>query len=238
MTARHDNIGGRRLDAWSRRRAAVRAEAEAEARDVSEREAALARAALADKSDAEALAALELPDPDGLAAGDDFAAFMRAAVPEHLRRRALRRLWLSDPMLANLDDLLDYGEDYTLKPGVIETVRSAYKVGRGFLEADEGAPAAASNAATAAAADAGIAPGIEAEAEKAPKVAAFTTVTSDIRTAPEQTAPEAVAGAPERAAAGPRRRMVFDFEGPGYDGPGAETAPTPGLITNPEVDRA
>lgn len=85
-------------------------------------------------SDQEILDQLELPDPDDLKEGDDFAAFMNGAVPDHLRKRALRKLWLSNPALANLDGLVEYGEDYTDAAMVPEVLNTAYKVGRGFLK--------------------------------------------------------------------------------------------------------
>ncbi len=87
-----------------------------------------------DLSDEEILAKLDLPDPDELKEGDDFSGFMKAAVPDHLRKRALRKLWLSNPALANLDGLLEYGEDYTDAAMVPEVLNTAYKVGRGFLK--------------------------------------------------------------------------------------------------------
>ena len=120
-------------DFWSRRKAAVAAEADAE---LQAQEAALRaeeQAALEKKSDDEILKELDLPDPDTLGAGDDFAAFMKQAVPERLRRRALRRLWVSNPVLANLDALVDYGEDYTDAANVIENLQSTYVVGKGML---------------------------------------------------------------------------------------------------------
>ncbi|MEX5727188.1 hypothetical protein Ga0609869_000541 [Rhodovulum iodosum] len=93
-----------------------------------------------ERSDAEILQELGLSDPDSLQPGDDFSAFLREAVPEHLRRRALRRLWRSNPVLANLDGLNDYDTDFTgdsVGPGLLQT---AYKVGRGFV-LDEDVPA-------------------------------------------------------------------------------------------------
>ena len=90
-------------DFWTRRREAVAAEAEAEQAAVAAREAEAVRSENEDKSDAEILAQFGLKDPDTLEAGDDFSAFLQSAVPERLRRRALRRLWLSNPLLANLD---------------------------------------------------------------------------------------------------------------------------------------
>jgi len=121
-----------RGDFWSRRKAQVEAEAEAEAR-ASEAEALAARdAELAEKTDAELLEELQLPDPDTMGPGDDFRAFMTKAVPDRLRRRALRRLWTSNPALANLDGLLDYGEDFTDKAKVLEHMQTAYQVGKGM----------------------------------------------------------------------------------------------------------
>ncbi len=92
------------------------------------------------KTEAEVLEALGLPDPDSLVKGDDFAAFMKAAVPAALRRRALRRLWLTDPVLANLDGLNDYEQDFTDAATVVPNLKTAYRVGKGMLR-DEPEPA-------------------------------------------------------------------------------------------------
>ena len=132
--------GGARLDAWARRKAKV---AEREAAEARAAQKAATEAAMAEKSDAEICAELNLPDPQDLRPGDDFTAFLKKEVPERLRRLALRKLWLSDPLLANVDGLVDYGEDFTLKQGVGEVVATAYRVGKGFARpADEvvGAP--------------------------------------------------------------------------------------------------
>jgi hypothetical protein len=88
--------------------------------------------ALDERSDEEVLAELDLPDPDTLKAGDDFKGFMAKAVPARLRNRALRKLWISDPVLANLDELIDYGEDFSDASNVIEDLKTAYQVGKGF----------------------------------------------------------------------------------------------------------
>ncbi|RKZ05329.1 DUF3306 domain-containing protein [Candidatus Fermentibacteria bacterium] len=114
---------------WSRRKQAVKdealeAEKEAAVEDLPEEP---------EKTEAEILAELNLKDPDDMEAGDDFSEFMNSAVPQRLRNRALRKLWLSNPALANLDELLDYGEDFTNKGGVVEDIVTAYKVGKGFV---------------------------------------------------------------------------------------------------------
>ncbi len=54
----------------------------------------------------------DLPDIDSLDKDSDFTPFMADGVPEELKRLALRKLWVSDPVLANLDGLNDYDEDF------------------------------------------------------------------------------------------------------------------------------
>jgi len=120
-------------DFWSRRKAAVQAEAEAEIIAAEEHAIAAQHAELKEKSDAEILAEFNLPDPDQLQAGDDVSGFMAKAVPDRLRRRALRKLWRLNPVLANVDGLVDYGEDYTDAACVIENIPTAYQVGKGML---------------------------------------------------------------------------------------------------------
>ena len=79
----------------------------------------------------------ELPDIASLDKDSDFSVFLRQGVPEELRRRALRVLWRSDPVLANLDGLNDYDEDFTIVHTVADAVRTAYKVGKGYLEDED-----------------------------------------------------------------------------------------------------
>ncbi|WP_298848735.1 DUF3306 domain-containing protein [uncultured Ruegeria sp.] len=120
-------------DFWSRRKAAVQAEAEAEVLVAEQQVIAAQQAELEEKSDAEILAEFDLPDPDMLQPGDDVSGFMVKAIPDRLRRRALRRLWRLNPVLANVDGLVDYGEDYTDAACVIENIQTAYQVGKGML---------------------------------------------------------------------------------------------------------
>lgn len=118
-------------DFWSRRKAGVQAEAEAE---IVALETEAIAATQEDKTDEELLAELNLPDPDSMQPGDDFSAFMKSAVPDRLRRRALRKLWLTNPVLANVDGLVDYGEDFTDSAMVIENLQTAYQVGKGMTK--------------------------------------------------------------------------------------------------------
>jgi len=119
-------------DFWSRRRAAVEAEEAQEARALKEAEAQALDAELAERSDADLLAELDLPDPDTLGPGDDFKAFLTEAVPARLKTRALRRLWVTNPVLANVDGLIDYGEDFTDAAMAVENIQTAYQVGKGM----------------------------------------------------------------------------------------------------------
>lgn len=75
---------------------------------------------------------LDLPDVDSLTAGSDFTAFMKDGVPAELRRLALRKLWASDPMFNVIDEMVEYGEDYTDAAMVVEGMKSAWEAGRGY----------------------------------------------------------------------------------------------------------
>lgn len=88
------------------------------------------------EEEAELLRRLELPLPESMKAGDDFSIFMKAGVPEFLRKRALRVLWRSNPVLANLDGLNDYDEDFTSPELTRKIIATGYKIGRGFLRED------------------------------------------------------------------------------------------------------
>ena len=120
-------------DFWSRRKAAVAAEEAQDAAEVQERARAETYTELEAKTDEEILEELGLPVPKTLKPGDDFAAFLKDAVPDRIKKVALRKLWTSNPILANVDGLLDYGEDFTdaaVGAGVVETT---YQVGKGML---------------------------------------------------------------------------------------------------------
>lgn len=83
-----------------------------------------------EKGEAESKA---LPDIETLTAESDFSAFMQRGVPSGLRRRALRKLWASDPIYAFQDGLTDYAEDYTDAATVVEGMKTSWKLGQGFL---------------------------------------------------------------------------------------------------------
>lgn len=173
-------------------------------------EVAEAQAALEEKSDDEILADLALPNPDDMQSGDDFSAFLKAAVPERLRRRALRKLWLTNPTLANVDGLVDYGEDFTDSATVVEGMQTAYQVGKGMLKHLEEIARQAEAAAEVVPEhapedieDAEVAPVLAEVEETAPADLAFVETVFD----PEEVAPT------------PRRRMRFEFEQPMMERP-------------------
>ncbi len=188
-------------DFWSRRKAAVQAEAEAERTSSEAQKVAEQQAELEEKSDAEILAAFDLPEPDDLKPGDDISGFMAQAVPDRLRRRALRRLWRLNPVLANVDGLVDYGEDYTDAACVIENIQTAYQVGKGMLAHVEALAA-------------------EDDEEERPPEGEDEVIT-EVRDEPalvEDTRPEPVQVAesdtPDDTELTPApRRMTFEFEG-------------------------
>lgn len=214
-------------DFWSRRRAAVEAEAATEARAVAEVEVAEREAALADRDEAELLAELDLPDPDTLGAGDDFKAFLTDAVPARLKTRALRRLWLTNPVLANVDGLLDYGEDFTDAAMAVENIQTAYQVGKGMTahveelarQAELKAAAEAGDVGQAdqtsleegdgAEADAGMA---EAEDQDAPALPEQADDVADLQHEAQQQV-STLLSEEEVSGVAPSRRMRFAFDG-------------------------
>ena len=200
---------------WSRRRAAVQAEAEADvvARQnaIEAAEAEALAAEQAEKTDAEILEDLGLKDPDLMQMGDDFSAFMSRAVPEHLRRRALRKLWVSNPVLANLDGLCDHNDDFSDAATVVPNMKTAYQVGKGMMK-HVIALAEAAEAAEAKAAKAIAEPAEESAAVDAPEAEALQP--DPALTAPETPQDDTVADAdalPEEEPKALPRRMRFAF---------------------------
>ena len=121
-------------DFWSRRKAGVEREALAEEAALLSAEKERLEAARADMTDAELLAEANLPAPETLDSPEAVREFMASALPQRLKTIALRRLWRMNPVLANLDGLIDYGEDFTDSATVIENLQTAYQVGKGMLK--------------------------------------------------------------------------------------------------------
>jgi hypothetical protein len=76
-------------------------------------------------------------DLEGLTYDSDYTKFMADGVPEALRRRALRQLWRSDPILANVDGLCDYDDDFTDAALAVKVLQTAHRVGQGYLTDEE-----------------------------------------------------------------------------------------------------
>lgn len=76
-------------------------------------------------------------DFDKLNYASDYTQFLKQGVPEAVRRRALRMLWSSNPILANLDGLNDYDEDFTDAALAVKVLSSNYKPGSGYLTEEE-----------------------------------------------------------------------------------------------------
>jgi len=83
-------------------------------------------------SDAALLEKYDLPDPDTIDEETGLDRFLNGDMPERLRQMALRRLWRLNPLFAVVDDMVEYGEDYTDAATVIEGMQTAYSAGKGY----------------------------------------------------------------------------------------------------------
>ncbi|TYC55520.1 DUF3306 domain-containing protein [Marinobacter sp. BW6] len=126
-----------RLQRWARKKAEAAKRPEPSPPPVIETEPAPEEQELAINEalpEHELLEKYGLPDPENIELGTDITGFMRKEIPEFLRRKALRGLWKSNPVLAVLDGLNDYDEDYTLASTAGQTVATLYKVGEGLVD--------------------------------------------------------------------------------------------------------
>jgi hypothetical protein len=117
---------------WSRRKRTVETEKPPEEEIAPEPVVEEIAEPATDEEEVVLLERLGLPKPESLGEGDDFAPFMKSGVPEFLRRRALRVLWRSNPVLANLDGLNDYDDDFNSPELTQKVLATGYQVGRGF----------------------------------------------------------------------------------------------------------
>lgn len=120
-------------DFWSRRKSAVQAETQAEELAETQALKQAEEQALAERDDAELLAEAGMPEPEALESSEQVQEFLRAALPKRLKTRALRQLWKLNPVLANIDGLVDYGEDFTDSATVVENLQTVYQVGKGMI---------------------------------------------------------------------------------------------------------
>ena len=85
-------------------------------------------------SDNELLDKYELPDPNDINEEAGLNPFFDGKTPERLRQMALRRLWRINPFFGVVDDMVEYGEDYTDAATVIDGMQTAYQAGKGYLK--------------------------------------------------------------------------------------------------------
>jgi hypothetical protein len=187
---------------WEKRRASVAAEEEAEAKAVKRAAALRAEAEFDALPDEDILAKFDLPEPEALDTPEAVKHFMRHALPQRLKTRALRRLWRLNPVFANLDGLVDYDQDFTDAATVVENLQTSYRVGKGMLAHIEHLAKAEADA---------------AEAASREMTEDDVSEVSEPEAAPETETPAQVYAYQDSEEAAPapgpsRRRMTFQFE--------------------------
>lgn len=198
-----ENTGRPFLERWSRRKRegeasdredgqpaeqlAAKAEAEAEGEDA---EARLQRL----ESNRAAAEAIDLHSLD---AASDLSPFYKEGVPKALKMAAMRAMWRTSPVFANLDGLNDYDQNFADPELIRKFTGTAWKIGRGYLTDD---PEPVAEVAGEAAAD-------EAEPEEAASVDTETE-------APESPDSDTATGAQAREDATPDRPEPDGPEGP------------------------
>ena len=86
-------------------------------------------------TDAELLKKYDLPDPEAVTKESGLEQFLNGkGLPGRVRQMALRRLWRLNPLFGVVDDMVEYGEDYTDAATVIEGMKTAYTVGKGYAK--------------------------------------------------------------------------------------------------------
>ncbi|MBU1211267.1 MAG: DUF3306 domain-containing protein [Alphaproteobacteria bacterium] len=131
------------LERWSRRKRGVGTEPEPEAVGATDDGVEAVSGDTGDGGDpaGEPVAEKDFADFDfdKLDYDSDYKQFMEKDVSSEARHKALRKLWVSNPVLANMDGLDDYCEDYTDAAVCMPkgTMKTLYQYGRGFLDDDE-----------------------------------------------------------------------------------------------------
>ncbi|MCY0093667.1 DUF3306 domain-containing protein [Hoeflea ulvae] len=132
------------LSRWSRRKQAHEANPESDLDSPEVLDATDANGPLAEELEAEEARLLveieeaeanrlvaEAVDLEEIEPGFDFSIFLKRGVPGQLRKKALQKFFNSNPVLANLDGLNDYDEDYNNPLHMV--YKSSWDVTRGFL---------------------------------------------------------------------------------------------------------
>jgi putative acetyltransferase len=78
-------------------------------------------------------------DFDALDAKSDYTRFLAPGVPEAIKQKALHKLWASDTIFSQIDPFQDYAGDFTDAAVAVPagTLKTAYRVGKGFLTDEE-----------------------------------------------------------------------------------------------------
>lgn len=143
-----------RLSRWSKRKIAATRQPETAAVETDESPSVdaeqQARRATELAANREAAEAIDLDRLDG---DSDYSVFLKEGVPEILKKRAMAVLWRSNPILANVDGLVDYDDDFGSPDLLMKTFQSAYQVGKGYLEHQEREASSSAEADEAVAAD-------------------------------------------------------------------------------------
>ncbi|CAA7626310.1 DUF3306 domain-containing protein [Magnetospirillum sp. SS-4] len=123
------------LGRWSRRKLAAKADPPS-APSEEEVVATAGEPACSERSPAAEPQPMELPPVESLEADSDYSVFMKPGVPAELRQQALTRLWATNPGLMQPEVMDLHVGDYT-SPVVAEVVKTAWRLGKGVLDAAE-----------------------------------------------------------------------------------------------------
>ena len=157
-------------------------------------------------------AAAETVDLETLTDNSDYAPFLRPGVPAALKNAALQKLWRSNPVFAVLDGLDDHFLDFRWPEKGGGVVRTAWKVGRGFLTDEDEASASPRGAEAPAARPVAVQAGPEADAAGAdpqdagPKDAGEPRRAAEPASSERETRPQPE---PEQTKVGLARRLDF-----------------------------
>ena len=207
MAERDRDVGARPaadegfLQRWSRRKAEARAADQTPTEDrgaaAEDPAAPVAESPAPAPGEPAPVAREDLPDIETLDASSDFSVFMRPGVPEHLRTQALRKLWRSDASFSKIDGLLEYGEDYTIQSWPKGVIKTAYRIGRGFMDELEKLGEADAQSATSEE------PATGPEPESGP-----ARLAAPAEPAPPEAAAPGESGSPEQTPAQPAKRSA------------------------------
>lgn len=76
--------------------------------------------------------AAEAVDIEAITYESDLSVFFKEGVPALVKQAAMRKMWRSDPVFANVDGLNDYDQDFNVIDKVLTEFKSAWQVGRGY----------------------------------------------------------------------------------------------------------